>query len=87
MEIHRSARKHGIPDEDIEYVVAHALAVLDEENDEGIRQVLCLGWNRAGDLLLEVVVLHFDDGRDMAIHAMRMRAHYEQFLPKGGSDG
>lgn len=86
MDIHRSARKHGIDDEDIEHAVAHALAVLDEDNDEGINQVLYLGWNRAGNTLLEVVVLHFDDGRKMAIHAMRMRAHYEQFLPKGDND-
>jgi hypothetical protein len=65
-------------------VVAHPLAVLDEENDEGINQILYLGWNRAGDVLLEVAVLHFDDGRDMAIHAMRMRASYERYLPGGG---
>lgn len=64
MQIHRSARKHGIGDEDIEHAVEHALAILDEENDAGISQVLYLGWNRAGGVLLEVVVLHFDDGRD-----------------------
>jgi hypothetical protein len=85
VEIHRSARKHGIDDRDIEYVVANALATLDETNDEGINQVLYLGWNRAGTILLEVVVLHFDNGRDMAIHAMKMQRRYERYLP-GGQD-
>ena len=86
MEIHRSAHRHGIDDADIEHVVANALATLGEENEEGINQVLYLGFNRAGDTLLEVVVLHFDDGRDMAIHAMRMQSQYEQYLPAGEYD-
>lgn len=83
MEIHGAARRHGIDPADIEHVVAHPLAVVDEENDEGVNQVLYLGWNCAGDVPLEVVVLHFDDGRDMAIHAMKMRASYERYLPGG----
>jgi len=86
VEVHRSARKHGIADGDIEHVVAHPLVALDEENDEGINQVLYLGWNRAGDTLLEVVVLHFDDARDMAIHAMKMQPRYERYLPRGADD-
>lgn len=86
MEIHRSARRHGIDDADIENVVANAVVALDEDNDEGISQVLYLGWNRAGDALLEVVVLHFDDGRDMAIHAMKMQPRYERYLPRGDED-
>jgi hypothetical protein len=86
VEIHQSARRHGIDAEDVEHVVAHPLAVLDEENDEGINQVLYLGWNRAGDTLLEVVVLHFDDGRDMAIDAMKMQALYAAYLPGGSND-
>lgn len=67
-------------------MAANALAVLDEENDEGIDQVLYLGWNRAGDMLLEIVVLHFDDGRVMAIHAMKMQPRYESYLPSGDDD-
>jgi hypothetical protein len=87
VEIHRSARRHGIDAADIEHVVIHPLATLDEENDEGINQILYLGWNRTGDTLLEVVVLHFDDGRDMAIHAMKMRSQYGRYLPGGWPDG
>ncbi|MBI2940403.1 MAG: hypothetical protein HYY04_08190 [Chloroflexi bacterium] len=86
MEIHRSARRHGIDEADIEHAVEHALAALDEDNDETINQVLYLGWNRAGDTLLEIVVLHFDDGRDMAIHAMKMRPRYQRYLTRGGDD-
>jgi hypothetical protein len=87
VDIHSSASKHGIDDADIEHAVSHALAVLDEDNKEGISQALYLGWNRAGNTLLEVVVLHFDDGRDMAIHAMKMQARYQRYLPSGESDG
>ena len=86
LEIHRAARRHGVDPADIEHVVTHPLAVLDEENDEGIDQALYLGWDRAGGTLLEVVVLHFDDGREMAIHAMKMRGGYRRYLP-GGGDG
>ena len=71
----------------MEHVVAHPLAELDEDNDEGITQTLYLGWNRAGDTLLEVVVLHFDDGRDMIIHAMKMQRRYTRYLPRAGNDG
>ena len=70
----------------MEHVVAYPLAALDEENEEGIKQVLYLGWDRAGGRLLEVVVLHFDDGRDMVIHAMNMQARYERYLPAGEGD-
>ena len=31
--------------------------------------------------MLEVIVLHFEDGREMVIHAMPMRAHYRGLLP------
>lgn len=42
--------------------------------------------HRAGNLL-EVVSVVRDDGTEVVIHAMRMRAKYESFLPgEGGSD-
>lgn len=71
----------------MEHVVEHALAALDEDNDEGIAQTLYVGWNQAGDTLLEVVVVHFDDGRDMVIHAMKMQRRYARYLPRGDDDG
>jgi hypothetical protein len=48
--------------------------------------VLYLGWNRAGTTLLEVVVLHFDDDRDMAIHATKMQPRYKRYLAPGDDD-
>jgi hypothetical protein len=68
----------------MESVRANPLAILDERNDEGIRQALFLGWNANGDALLEVVVLLFDDGREMAIHAMKMQRRYRRYLPRSG---
>ena len=31
--------------------------------------------------MLELIVLRFDDGRDVVIHAMPMRRQYENLLP------
>jgi hypothetical protein len=37
--------------------------------------------------MLEVIVLHFDDGREMVIHAMPMRRHYHGLLPRPQETG
>ena len=50
-------------------------------DDESLRRLLVLGPDRAGNML-ELVVLVFDDGRQMVIHAMVMRAKYRALLPK-----
>lgn len=82
MEIYRSARRHGIADEDIVHAVEHALAV--GEQDDG--KVLYLGADRAANLL-EVVAVAREDGSEVVIHAMRMRTKYEPFLRgEGDSD-
>jgi hypothetical protein len=75
VEIYASARKHGIADEDIVHAVEHALAV--GEQDDG--KVLYLGPDRAANLL-EVVSVMREDGSEIVIHAMRMRAKYEPLL-------
>lgn len=80
MEIFSSARRHGIADEDIRHAIEHVLAA--GEQDDG--KVLYLGPDRAGNLL-EVVTVLRDDGMEIAIHAMRMRAKYEPFLRGEGS--
>jgi len=82
VEIHQSARKHGTRDKDIlhaadQFVVAYSLT---DEDDKGPRRELRLGPDRAGNLL-EVVVLFLDDGRQLIIHAMRMRPKYRSLLP------
>ena len=82
MEIYQSARRHGIADADILHAVEHALAV--GEQDDG--KVLCLGPDRAGNML-EVVAVAREDGTEVVIHAMRMRPKYEPFLRgEGDSD-
>ncbi len=64
------------------HAVEHALAV--GEQDDG--KVLYLGPDRAANLL-EVVAVMREDGSEVVIHAMRMRAKYEPFLRgKGASD-
>ncbi|MBA3437777.1 MAG: hypothetical protein H0U14_07235 [Thermoleophilaceae bacterium] len=78
MEIHPSARKHGIVDEDIEHAVTHAMTI--DEQDDDTR--LYLGPARSADLL-EVVTIVRADGPELAIHAMRMRPQYQRLLPEG----
>jgi hypothetical protein len=81
-EIFASARRHGVADDDIVHAVEHAIAV--GEQDDG--KVLDLGPDRAANFL-EVVAVTRDDGSEIVIHAMRMRANYEPFLRgEGDSD-
>jgi hypothetical protein len=78
VEIHPSARRHRIADEDIEHATRQALAIYDQEDDTR----LYLGPSRSTDLL-EVVTIVRDDGSELAIHAMRMRPKYRRLLPGG----
>ncbi|HSH61740.1 MAG TPA: hypothetical protein VK988_19255 [Acidimicrobiales bacterium] len=54
MEIHKSARRHGLPDDDIRHAIDNAVAVEDAGEDPD--RWLIIGPDRAGNLL-EVVVL------------------------------
>lgn len=82
MEIYESAHRHGVADEDILHAVEHALAA----GEQADGKVLYFGPDRAANLL-EVVSVLRDDGSEIAIHAMRMRAKYEPFLRgKGDTD-
>lgn len=78
MEIHPSARKHGITDQDIEHATGHAMAIEDQDDDTR----LYLGPSRSADLL-EIVTIVRDDGSELAIHAMTMRMKYQLLLPGG----
>lgn len=74
MEVHRSALKHGIAAEDALYAAGHWVYVanLDEENPA---RDFRLGFDSAGRLL-ELVVLRFDSGNELLIHAMKARPQY-----------
>jgi hypothetical protein len=78
VEIHPSARKHGIADEDIEHATSNAMAIDDQDDDSR----LYLGPARNADLL-EVVTIIKQDGTELAIHAMQLRRRYRPLLPGG----
>lgn len=76
MEVHPSARKHGIGDEDIEHAMMNAMAI----DDQGDDTRLYLG-PATNAVLLEIVTIVRDDGSELAIHAMKMRPGYRRLLP------
>lgn len=76
MEIHSSARKHGVDDEDVEHAIENAMSVDGQEDDTR----LYLGPARNAELL-EVVTLVREDGTELVIHAMKMRPKYQRLLP------
>ena len=79
MELHRSARKHGIADEDTVHAAQNRLAAYAISEESPLRE-LRLGPDRAGNLP-EIVVLLLDDDRELIIHSMRMRPKYRDLLP------
>jgi hypothetical protein len=80
VEIHRSARRHGIDDHDIRHAMEHPVVVADIDPDAGSPKLLAIGPDRAGNLL-EVVALTLSGGRLLVIHAMRLRRKYRGLLP------
>ncbi len=88
-DIHRSARKHYVrdrlDDKDLQHAFDHALnsRPLDDEDDP--RRWLVLGVDEAGRVL-ELVVLVFDDGYELVIHAMKARQQFIHEMHFGGDD-
>lgn len=75
MEIADSARKHGIPDEDIQHAVRNPLRTI-----SGDGRVLVIAGDRTGRLL-EIVVLDDDpDEEPVIIHAMPLRTKFQHYL-------
>ncbi|WP_445338292.1 toxin [Clavibacter sp. CFBP 8614] len=79
MRAHPSAMKHGIEPEDAIEAASWAIWIEDLDDDSPARQ-LRLGFDRSGRLL-ETVVLVFDSGNELVIHAMRARPHMLRLLP------
>lgn len=79
MRVHASALKHGIPAEDALRAADLALWVEDLDDDSPARQ-LRLGFDTRGRLL-ETVVLTFDSGNELVIHAMKARPGMIDLLP------
>ena len=76
VEIHYSARRHGVDDLDIEHAVTQSLAIEDVGEDPD--RWLVIGPDRAGNLL-ELVVL-VDQRGEIVIHAMALRPKYRKLL-------
>lgn len=79
MEVHRSARRHGVDDQDIRHAVEHLVVVADIDPDADPPKLLAIGPDRAGNLL-EVVLLTLADGKLLVIHAMPLRRKYRGLL-------
>jgi hypothetical protein len=77
-----SARRHGVSDDDIVHAAETSVAEYELGDDDEPRRFLILGPDRAGNML-EVIVLMFDDGTELAIHAMAMRPKYASWLTGG----
>lgn len=71
MRVHPSALKHGIDAEDAIQAASWPLWIEDLNEDSPSRQ-LRLGFETRGRLL-ETVVLVFDSGNELVIHAMKAR--------------
>lgn len=78
MKVHPAALKHGISAEDAIQAAEWALWI--EPLDDSPTRELRLGFDTAARLL-ETVVLVFDGGDEMVIHAMPARKKYLDLLP------
>ncbi len=79
MKVHESARKHGISEEDVVQAARWALWIEPLDEESPARQ-LRLGFDTQGRLL-ETVVLVFDSGNELVIHAMKARPDMIDLLP------
>ena len=79
MKVHDAARKHGILPEDAIQAATWAIWIDDLDDDSPARQ-LRLGFDTQGRLL-ETVVLVFDSGNELIIHAMKARPQLLELLP------
>ncbi len=80
VEVHRSARKHGVADATIQHALGHAIVVVDLEPDADPPRVLAIGPDEAGNLL-EIIWLDLADETQLVIHAMRLRPAFYDLLP------
>jgi hypothetical protein len=79
VKVHDSALKHGVLADDAVQAATWALWIEDLDDDNPARQ-LRLGFDTQGRLL-ETVVLVFDSGNELIIHAMKARPQMLDLLP------
>ncbi|EYT48903.1 hypothetical protein [Brachybacterium muris] len=80
MKVHASALKHGVGADDAVRAASWALWVEPLTDEEWPHRELRLGFD-TGARLLETVVLTFESGDEMVIHAMPARRKYWDLLP------
>lgn len=79
MKLHHSARKHGIDPEAALHAAEQPVFVAPLDDMTNPHRELRLGFDGAGRLL-EIVVLRFDSGQEIVIHAMKARQQYVALL-------
>ena len=80
MKVHDSALKHGVLAEDVVQAADWPLWVEPIDQEDWPHRELRLGFDTRARLL-ETVVLIFEDGDEMVIHAMPARKQYWELLP------
>ena len=80
MKVHASALKHGISAEDAVQAAEWAFWIEPLDDDGPPQRGLRLGFGTSARLL-ETVVLVFESGEEMVIHAMHARRKYLDLLP------
>ncbi len=78
MEIHPSAYRHGLTDDDIRHAWNNALAFYDIDTEHEPDKILCIGPDTAGNLL-ELLYLQFEYD-ELVIHAMPLRPVFRSYL-------
>lgn len=79
MRVHGTALKHGVLADDAVQAASWPIWVEELDDDSPARQ-LRLGFDTQGRLL-ETVVLVFDSGNELVIHAMKARPQMLDLLP------
>ena len=79
MEIHPSARRHGVADADMLHAIEHSMVVDDIGSDPD--RWLVIGPDPAANVL-ELVVLVTAEGDELIIHAMPLRPIYRRLLDR-----
>ena len=80
MKVHPSALKHGVLPEDAVQAADLALWIEPLEDEAWPHRALRLGFDTRARLL-ETVVLVFQSGEELVIHAMPARRQYWDLLP------
>jgi len=80
VKVHRSALKHGVSSEDAVQAADWSQWIEPLEEDDWPHRELRLGFDTQARLL-ETVVLIFESGEELVIHAMPARKQFLELLP------